>query len=50
MMLGTDEFVRFLEAVPSLKSRATLAAAYAAGLLYLTWQGYYDHDSTATTR
>ena len=32
MVLGADEVVRFLEAVPSLKSRAALTTAYAAGL------------------
>ena len=30
--LGADEVVRFLEAVPSLKARAALTTAYAAGL------------------
>jgi hypothetical protein len=48
--LDADEVVRFLEAVPTLKSRAALTAAYTAGLSHLTGQGYYDHDSTATTR
>ncbi len=32
IVLGSDEVVRFLEAVPSLKARAALATAYAAGL------------------
>ena len=32
VLLGTDEVVRFLEAVPSLKCRAALATAYGAGL------------------
>ena len=32
MVLGADEVVRFLEAVPSLKARAALTTAYAAGL------------------
>ena len=32
VVLGADEVVRFLEAVPSLKSRAALTIAYAAGL------------------
>lgn len=32
VVLSTDEVVRFLEAVPSLKSRAALTTAYAAGL------------------
>lgn len=32
VVLSADEVVRFLEAVPSLKSRAALTAAYAAGL------------------
>jgi site-specific recombinase XerD len=32
VVLGADEVVRFLEAVPSLKCRAALTAAYAAGL------------------
>ncbi|CAO3415979.1 tyrosine-type recombinase/integrase [Azospirillum argentinense] len=32
VMLGADEVVRFLEAVPSLKCRAALATAYGAGL------------------
>jgi len=32
VVLGTDEVVRFLEAVPSLKCRAALTTAYAAGL------------------
>ena len=32
MILSADEVVRFLEAVPSLKSRTALTAAYAAGL------------------
>ncbi len=32
VVLGADEVVRFLEAVSSLKSRAALTAAYAAGL------------------
>jgi len=32
IVLGADEVVRFLEAVPSLKSRAALTTAYAAGL------------------
>ena len=32
MVLGADEVVRFLEAVASLKSRAALTTAYAAGL------------------
>src|SRR3954454_20268272 len=32
VVLSADEGVRFLEAVPSLKSRAALTAAYAAGL------------------
>ena len=31
-ILGADEVVRFLEAVPSLKARAALNTAYAAGL------------------
>ena len=31
-MLSSDEVVRFLEAVPSLKTRAALTTAYAAGL------------------
>jgi site-specific recombinase XerD len=32
VVLSADEVVRFLEAVPGLKSRAALTAAYAAGL------------------
>ena len=32
VVLGADEVVAFLEAVPSLKSRAALTTAYAAGL------------------
>lgn len=32
VVLSADEVVRFLEAVPSLKARTALAAAYAAGL------------------
>ena len=32
VVLGGDEVVRFLEAVPSLKTRAALTTAYAAGL------------------
>jgi len=32
VVLGADEVVRFLEAVPSLKCRAALTTAYAAGL------------------
>jgi integrase/recombinase XerD len=32
VVLGTEEVVRFLEAVPSLKCRAALTTAYAAGL------------------
>jgi len=32
VVLGTDEVVRFLEAVPSLKARVALSTAYAAGL------------------
>jgi site-specific recombinase XerD len=32
LVLGADEVVRFLEAVPGLKSRTALTAAYAAGL------------------
>src|ERR1700684_4679733 len=32
VVLGADEVVRFLEAVPSLQSRAALTTAYAAGL------------------
>jgi integrase len=32
MILSADEVVRFLEAVPSLKARTALTAAYAAGL------------------
>ncbi len=32
VVLGADEVVRFLEAVPGLKSRAALTTAYAAGL------------------
>jgi integrase/recombinase XerD len=32
VVLGADEVVRFLEAVPSLKTRAALTTAYAAGL------------------
>ena len=32
MVLGVDEVVRFLEAVSSLKARAALTTAYAAGL------------------
>ena len=32
LVLGADEVVRFLEAVPSLKSRTALTTAYAAGL------------------
>jgi integrase/recombinase XerD len=32
VVLGADEVVRFLEAVPSLKARAALTMAYAAGL------------------
>lgn len=31
-MLSADEVVRFLEAVPSLKSRVALTTVYAAGL------------------
>ena len=31
-ILSADEVVRFLEAVPSLKARAALTTAYAAGL------------------
>jgi hypothetical protein len=50
VVLDADEVVRFLEAVPSLTFRAALTAAYAARLLHLTGQDYYDHDSTATTR
>jgi hypothetical protein len=50
MLPGADEVMHFLKAVPGLKSRATLIAAYAAGLLHLTWPSYYDHDSTATIR
>jgi hypothetical protein len=50
VVLDADEVVRFLESVPSLKSPAALTAAYTAGLLHLTGQGCYDHDSTATTR
>jgi hypothetical protein len=41
VVLGADD---------SLKSRTALTAAYAAGLLHLTWQGYYGHDRTAPTR
>ena len=32
VILGADEVVRFLEAVPSLKTRTALTTAYAAGL------------------
>ena len=32
VVLSPDEVVRFLEAVPSLKARAALTTAYAAGL------------------
>jgi site-specific recombinase XerD len=32
LVLGADEVVRFLEAVPGLKSRTALTTAYAAGL------------------
>jgi integrase len=32
VVLSADEVVRFLEAVPSLKCRAALSTAYAAGL------------------
>jgi integrase/recombinase XerD len=32
VVLGADEVVSFLEAVPSLKARAALTTAYAAGL------------------
>jgi site-specific recombinase XerD len=32
VVLGADEVVQFLEAVPSLKTRAALTTAYAAGL------------------
>jgi site-specific recombinase XerD len=32
VVLGAEEIVRFLEAVPSLKTRAALTTAYAAGL------------------
>ena len=32
VVLSTDEVVRFLEAIPSLKSRAALTTVYAAGL------------------
>jgi integrase len=32
VLLSADEVVRFLEAVPGLKTRATLTTAYAAGL------------------
>jgi integrase/recombinase XerD len=32
VVLSTEEVVRFLEAVPSLKCRAALTTAYAAGL------------------
>ena len=32
MVLGADEVVRFLEAVPGLKHRTALTTAYAAGL------------------
>ena len=31
-MLSADEVVRFLEAIPSLKSRTALPTVYAAGL------------------
>lgn len=32
MVLSADEIVRFLEAIPSLKSRTALTTVYAAGL------------------
>jgi integrase/recombinase XerD len=32
VVLSADEVVRFLEAVPSLKARAALTTAYAAGM------------------
>jgi integrase/recombinase XerD len=32
LVLGADEVVRFLEAVPGLNSRTALTTAYAAGL------------------
>jgi site-specific recombinase XerD len=32
VVLSTDEVVRFLEAIPSLKSRTALTTVYAAGL------------------
>jgi len=31
-VLSTDEVVRFLEAIPSLKSRTALTTVYASGL------------------
>ena len=34
VVLGADEVVRFLEAVPSLKARAALTTAYAAGCVH----------------
>ena len=33
VVLSADEVVRFLEAVPSLKTRVALTTAYATGLL-----------------
>ena len=46
VVLGADEVVRFLEAVPSLKARAALTTAYAAGLRRL-WPEQTGHGPHA---
>jgi hypothetical protein len=42
VLLGADEVIRFLEAVPG--------SSLVPGCLHLTWWGHYDHDSTTTNR
>ena len=46
--MSADEFVRFLEAVPSLKTRTALTTAYAAGLRASETVGLKVRDIEAT--
>jgi integrase len=48
VVLSADEVVRFLEAVSSLKSRAALTTAYAAGLRASEVAGLQSRMSIAT--
>jgi integrase/recombinase XerD len=47
VVLDADELVRFLEAVPSLKTRVALTMAYAAGLRILTAPVALSSSATA---